>query len=52
MDLNYALVAGIVVLFVILVYFIVKRNQQDLKKYEKESNAIGLKPEKHQNPKT
>ncbi|WP_442590466.1 hypothetical protein ACSBL2_04475 [Pedobacter sp. AW31-3R] len=51
MDINYE-IAGLVLLAVILlIIYLIRRNQKDKKKFEKEMIDTEIKPEKHDSEK-
>lgn len=47
MEINIVVIAIIVVAVLVFVYFVIKRNKQDLKDLEKELNEKDIHPKKH-----
>jgi hypothetical protein len=45
-DMNYPILIGIVVLVIILIGYLIKRNQKDKKEFEEEVIQSELPPEK------
>jgi len=51
MEMNYLIVAGVFLLVIILITWMIRRNQKDKKKFEKEIINSELKPESHKEDK-
>ena len=51
MEMNYLIVAGVFLLVIILIIWMIRRNQKDKKKFEKEIINSELKPESHKEDK-
>jgi preprotein translocase subunit YajC len=51
MEMNYLIVAAVLLAVVILIAWIIRRNQKDKKKFEKEIINSELKPEAHKEDK-
>jgi preprotein translocase subunit YajC len=47
MEINYAIVIPVVLVAVLFVAWLVRRNMKDEKKIENEMNQAEIKPEKH-----
>lgn len=47
MEMNYLIVAAVLLLVIILVAWMIRRNQKDKRKFEKEIIDSELKPEAH-----
>ncbi|MGY4539438.1 hypothetical protein ACVW0P_003872 [Mucilaginibacter sp. UYNi724] len=47
MEINYLIVVPVVLVAILLIFWLIKRNVKDEKKFEQESNQSDLKPEKH-----
>lgn len=47
MELNYAIIIPVVLIVVIFIVWLIRRNMKDEKKFEDEINRSEIKPEKH-----
>lgn len=47
MEINYLIVGIVVVIAISLLVFMIRRNQKDQKKFEKDFNQSELEPDKH-----
>jgi preprotein translocase subunit YajC len=48
MEINYLIIAIVVVIAIWLIIFMIRRNQKDKKNFEKQFAQSELKPDKHQ----
>lgn len=48
MEINYVVIAILIVAILGFVFFVIKRNRKDQKKMEREINQSELTPDKHQ----
>lgn len=51
MDINYVIVAAVLFVVILLIVFLIRRNQKDRKAFEKEVKDSELKPDKHEDNK-
>ncbi|MEJ7558014.1 MAG: hypothetical protein WKF66_06865 [Pedobacter sp.] len=51
MEINYWILIPFILLVIILLAWLIKRNVKDEKKFEKEANQSEAKPEKHEDNK-
>jgi preprotein translocase subunit YajC len=49
MNINYPIVAIVLLVFILLIIFLIRRNQKDKKKLEREICEGEMQPEKHDN---
>lgn len=47
MEINYVIVVPVILLAILFVVWIIRRNRKDEKKFEKEMNESEILPEKH-----
>lgn len=47
MDINYTIVGAVVILTVLLIIFLIRRNRKDEKDYEKEVGESEIKADQH-----
>jgi len=50
MDIDYTIVAIVSLLVILLIVFLIRRNQKDKQKLEKEIIEGEMNPEKHKDP--
>ena len=48
MQINYYVLAGLFLVFVLLLWILLKRNKKDLKELEHDLNMSEMEPEKHE----
>ncbi len=47
METNYTIIAVVLVLAIVLIVYLNRRNKKDLTEYEQQTNLSELHPEKH-----
>ena len=47
MEINYAIAAAVLIAVAALIFFLIRKNEKDRKKIEKEIIDSEIKPEKH-----
>ena len=50
MEINYLIVAAVLLAIVVLIIFLIRRNRKDQKEFENEVIQSELKPGKHDDP--
>jgi len=51
MEINYTILVPVIVAVIILIFYLIKRNNKDRQRYEKESNDPAATPDKHNSDK-